>query len=286
MTITTPGTGLAPIYVGRVIAGLAIGGASMVTPIFISEIAPPSIRGQLVGIYELGWQIGGLVSTLIEDVQLESHPQSHLSFFLPSQIGFWLPYGVNTTMAPSVTQWRIPFAIQLLPGGLFTLGALLFLVESPRWLISRGRNDEALKILCYIRQLDAEEPYIVDEIASMRDQFAQEVSVVGTDWVSSFFQESSLVSICFPNSPLFLLLNSTPNSVGHSRLPLVRGRLSGDSSSVLLSSLSNLLPVSKPSTTTVLPSSSLSVLEPTRLFYLLVSSVSSRLSVLSFGFST
>ena len=92
MTISSASTGLAPIYVGRVVAGLSIGIASNLTPIYISEIAPPSIRGQLVGIYELGWQIGGIV-------------------------GFWIPYGVNTTLQPSHKQWIIPFAVQLIPGG-------------------------------------------------------------------------------------------------------------------------------------------------------------------------
>ena len=52
---------LGPIYAGRVLTGIGVGGASMVVPIYISEIAPPAVRGRLVGIYELGWQIGGLV---------------------------------------------------------------------------------------------------------------------------------------------------------------------------------------------------------------------------------
>lgn len=53
--------GLGLIYAGRVLAGLGVGGGSNITPIYISELAPPAIRGRLVGIYELGWQIGGLV---------------------------------------------------------------------------------------------------------------------------------------------------------------------------------------------------------------------------------
>lgn len=53
--------GLGPIYGGRIVAGLGIGAASNLTPLYISEISPPAIRGQLVGMYEIGWQIGGLV---------------------------------------------------------------------------------------------------------------------------------------------------------------------------------------------------------------------------------
>ena len=53
--------GLGLIYGGRVLAGLGVGAGSNITPIYISELAPPAIRGRLVGVYELGWQIGGLV---------------------------------------------------------------------------------------------------------------------------------------------------------------------------------------------------------------------------------
>lgn len=53
--------GLGLLYGGRVLAGFGVGGASNLTPIYISELAPPAIRGRLVGLYELGWQAGGLV---------------------------------------------------------------------------------------------------------------------------------------------------------------------------------------------------------------------------------
>lgn len=85
--------GLGPIYAGRVIAGLGVGATSNITPIYISEISPPAVRGRLVGVYEVGWQVGGLV-------------------------GFWINYGLVQTMAPSHEQWIIPFAVQLIPGGM------------------------------------------------------------------------------------------------------------------------------------------------------------------------
>lgn len=53
--------GLACIYAGRVIAGLSIGAISNLIPIYISELSPPAIRGRLVGMWEVGWQCGGLV---------------------------------------------------------------------------------------------------------------------------------------------------------------------------------------------------------------------------------
>lgn len=116
--------GLGLIIGGRVLAGFGVGGCSNMTPIYISELAPPAVRGRLVGLYELGWQIGGLV-------------------------GFWINYGLSETLAPTHKQWIIPFAVQLIPAGLLLIGAC-FIPESPRWLFSKGRREEGLKILTSI----------------------------------------------------------------------------------------------------------------------------------------
>ncbi|EJT80385.1 quinate permease [Gaeumannomyces tritici R3-111a-1] len=144
--------GLGLIIGGRVLAGIGVGASSNVVPIYISEISPPAVRGRLVGLYELGWQVGGLV-------------------------GFWINYGVNTTMAPSHTQWLIPFAVQLIPSGMLFFGAL-WVKESPRWLFSRGRREEALKNLVWIRNLEADDIYMVEEIGYIDadlDRYAKEV---------------------------------------------------------------------------------------------------------------
>ncbi|KAF2145129.1 uncharacterized protein K452DRAFT_244794, partial [Aplosporella prunicola CBS 121167] len=131
--------GLGLIIAGRILAGIGVGGASNMTPIYIAELAPPAVRGRLVGIYEAGWQIGGLV-------------------------GFWINYGLSETMEPSHKQWLIPFAVQLIPAGLLLSGAF-WIRESPRWLFSQGRREEALKNLCWIRKLDVNDLYMVEEVA-------------------------------------------------------------------------------------------------------------------------
>lgn len=58
---TTSERGFGILYAGRVLAGLGVGAGSNIVPMYISELSPPAIRGRLVGVYELGWQIGGLV---------------------------------------------------------------------------------------------------------------------------------------------------------------------------------------------------------------------------------
>lgn len=60
-------------------------------------------------------------------------------------------------------QWIISFAVQLIPGGMLTIGAV-FLKESPRWLASRRRHGTALANLSYIRNLPSDHPYVQEEI--------------------------------------------------------------------------------------------------------------------------
>ncbi|KAK4698530.1 hypothetical protein P7C70_g7745, partial [Phenoliferia sp. Uapishka_3] len=155
--------GLGPIYGGRILAGLGIGAASNLTPLYISEISPPAIRGQLVGMYEIGWQIGGIV-------------------------GFWINYGVTKHIKPSHKQWVIPFAVQLIPGGLFAILLPIFIKESPRWLITRGRREEAIKNLCYLRKLDASDPYIIEEVNMIDIQIDHDITAVGAGFWAPFRQ--------------------------------------------------------------------------------------------------
>lgn len=167
MVVAHKSTGLAPIFAGRALAGLGIGAASNLAPIYISEIAVSSIRGQLVGLYEIGWQIGGLV-------------------------GFFINYGVSVNLLPTTTQWRIPFAVQIIPGGLLALGAP-FLIESPRWLMSRKRKDEAEKNLARLRNLEPEHPYVVNELREMDEAITRERELLGSDSFWAPFRETFLV---------------------------------------------------------------------------------------------
>jgi sugar porter (SP) family MFS transporter len=157
---TNAKNGLGLLYGGRVLAGIGVGGASNLSPIYNSEIAPPAIRGRLVGLYEFSWQIGGLV-------------------------GFWINYGVDQTMAPSHEQWIIPFSIQLIPAGLLFIGAFL-IKESPRWLFQRGRREEGIRNLCWLRQLPVDHIYIEEEIANIDDALNKQAASVGLGFWDPF----------------------------------------------------------------------------------------------------
>ncbi|KAL9109121.1 MAG: hypothetical protein Q9227_006212 [Pyrenula ochraceoflavens] len=152
--------GLGLIYGGRVLAGIGVGAASNLSPIYVSEIAPPAIRGRLVGFYEFSWQIGGLV-------------------------GFWINYGLTETMAPSHTQWLIPFAVQLIPAGLLFAG-IWTIRESPRWLFSRSRRQEAIRNLCWLRHLPPSDLYLVEEISAIDAALDHQSSTIGLGFWQPF----------------------------------------------------------------------------------------------------
>lgn len=145
------------IYGGRVIAGLGIGGMSSITPIFVSESAPPAVRGRIAGLFQEFLVIG-------------------------STFAYWLGYGVNLHMPSKTKQWRVPVAIQLIPGGFMLLG-LFFLKESPRWLMSKGRHEEAVESLCFIRCDTPDSPELQQELAEIRAAVEEELNQTeGITW--------------------------------------------------------------------------------------------------------
>ncbi|CAK7232324.1 hypothetical protein SCUCBS95973_008221 [Sporothrix curviconia] len=177
--------GLNVIVGTRFLAGFGIGGASNMVPIYISELSPPAIRGRLVGIYELGWQIGGLV-------------------------GFWINYGINKNMAPSTSQWLIPYGVQLIPAGLLLIGSI-WVPESPRWLFSKGRREEATKVLCWLRQLPATDTYMLQEIAYIDEDLTRFRDEVGAGFWKPFraLSNKSVLWRFFLGGMLFMWQNAT-----------------------------------------------------------------------------
>ncbi|CAH0027639.1 unnamed protein product [Clonostachys rhizophaga] len=139
------------IIVGRAIGGLGIGMATMTVPVYIAETAPPSIRGRLVGLFEVVSQSGGM-------------------------LGFWINYATNQTIdVKKDAQWIIPLALQCLPATLLFFG-IIFCPESPRWLAKCHNFEECEKVLVKIRNLPSEHPYIQNEIREIRLQVEERSS--------------------------------------------------------------------------------------------------------------
>ncbi|KAG6910709.1 hypothetical protein DXG01_008239 [Tephrocybe rancida] len=195
-------TGLGIIYAGRVIVGLAIGAASNLAPIYVAEISPPAIRGRLIGLYELCWQIGGVIGMFDDLVVIQ---------VLTFRAGFWINYGVNIHVKPGRPQWLIAFAVQFIPGGLLFIGAF-FLTESPRWLVSRDRNTQALKNLAYLRNLPEDHAYVAEEYESIEATIAHERGLVGAGFfgpLRTVFENRMLIKRLLIGSSLFAWQNAT-----------------------------------------------------------------------------
>lgn len=81
-------------------------------------------------------------------------------------------------MTSSHRQWIIPFAIQLIPAALMFVG-LYFIKESPRWLFSKGNHATGLQNLCWIRNLAADDPYMMEEVGAIETALDHQRATVG-----------------------------------------------------------------------------------------------------------
>lgn len=88
-------------------------------------------------------------------------------------------------MEPSHKQWLIPFAVQLIPSGLLLIGGC-FIRESPRWLFGRGRREEAIKNLCWIRQLPEDDIYMIEEIGAIDQALEEQRRSIGIGFWKPF----------------------------------------------------------------------------------------------------
>lgn len=177
------------IYGGRVVAGLGIGGMSSITPVFVSENCPPKHRGRIAGLFQEFLVIG-------------------------STFAYWLDYGVALHIPEGTSQWRIPVAIQLIPGGLMLIG-LFFLKESPRWLMKQGRREEALHSLAYIRNEPETSEEVQKELAEIYAAIEEETAATeGVTW-KECLQKSNRYRFFLGFLIMFWQQFSGTNSIGY-----------------------------------------------------------------------
>jgi sugar porter (SP) family MFS transporter len=138
--VTSLGNALAPsfrVFVGwRILGGVAIGLASSLSPMYISEISPAAMRGRLVSVNQLTIVIGILAAQFINWLLVRHLPAGAGDEFIRSS---W--YGQEA--------WRWMFALCAIPSLLF-FGSMFFVPESPRWLAKNGRPEQARGVLARI----------------------------------------------------------------------------------------------------------------------------------------
>ncbi|MBN2650784.1 MAG: sugar porter family MFS transporter [Spirochaetales bacterium] len=131
----------------RFIGGAGVGVASIISPLYISELSPPRFRGRLVSIYQLA-----IVSGIL------------LVFFINMLISRSGDLAWNIDSG-----WRWMFGSEAIPAVIFGV-LVLFVPESPRWLISKGKVDVAESILLKIN----EEKVAYEEVRAVREVLSVE----------------------------------------------------------------------------------------------------------------
>lgn len=122
------------LVVYRIIGGIGIGVVSIISPLYISEVAVAQFRGRLVSLYQLAVTIGFLGAYLV-NYQLLEYSTSNLDV----TAGWW-----NLIFVEEV--WRGMLGMETLSALLFFI-IIFFIPESPRWLILKGREEKATNIL-------------------------------------------------------------------------------------------------------------------------------------------
>lgn len=114
--------------IARIIGGMAVGAASVLSPAYISEVAPANIRGRMTTVQQV-MIITGLTAAFLVNYYLAGAAGSSLS-------PFW----------GGIEAWRWMYLMQAIPAAVFLI-ALFFIPESPRYLVAKGRDAEADKVL-------------------------------------------------------------------------------------------------------------------------------------------
>jgi SP family xylose:H+ symportor-like MFS transporter len=163
---------LTPFMVYRFFGGIAIGMASLISPMYIGEIAPPKQRGMLVTFQQLAI-VGGILLVAIVNLYI-------------SRIG-----GGNDTWIDA-TGWRYMLASCGIPAGLFFLAALM-MPDTPRWYIMKGHEDKARKLLVSLDGEAEAEATIVEIKGSLTQHsgklFSFGVGVIIVGILLSVFQQ-------------------------------------------------------------------------------------------------
>lgn len=153
------GSALGIIVGGRLVAGIGVGFESAIVILYMSEICPKRVRGALVAGYQFCITIGILLASCVV-------------------------YG--TEHRPNDSSYRIPIGIQFVWAAILGFG-LLFLPDSPRYFVKKGRLDDAIKSLCRLRGQPRDSEYIEAELAEIVANEEYERSLIpSTSWFGSW----------------------------------------------------------------------------------------------------
>ncbi|OAA57012.1 General substrate transporter [Niveomyces insectorum RCEF 264] len=146
VVLQTAATAIPLFVAGRLVAGLGVGLVSALVPLYQSESAPKWVRGTIVGTYQLCINVGLVVAAAINK---------------------------GTGYDDNSGSYRIPVAVQIL-FGLLLAGGMLFLPETPRYLVQIGKIDRAKAALGFLHGLPVDHPLLREELREIEDNLAVE----------------------------------------------------------------------------------------------------------------
>ncbi|KAH7134292.1 general substrate transporter [Dactylonectria macrodidyma] len=158
VTVQTASTTIPTFTAGRCLAGFGVGVISAIIPLYQSETAPKRLRGTIVGTYQLSITIGLLLAAIVNNATK----------------------GRNDSGS-----YRIPVAIQFLWSIILFTGTI-FLPETPRYLVKRGKLDKAMASLSRLRRLPAEHPALEVELREIRENHEYEMSLCSASWAACY----------------------------------------------------------------------------------------------------
>ncbi|KAG8992051.1 hypothetical protein FRB95_004097 [Tulasnella sp. JGI-2019a] len=149
-------TNVAQFIAARGMIGFGMTFSINAAPLLVTELAYPTQRGPITAVYNTTWYLGSIVSA-------------------------WTTFG-TFRIAGSTWSWRIPSILQALPS-LLQVTLIWFCPESPRWLISKGRDHEAKAVLGkYHGNGDIHHPLVEYEYNEIREAIAMENEVGDISW--------------------------------------------------------------------------------------------------------
>jgi SP family sugar porter-like MFS transporter len=196
-TVTSIGTATASSFTAfltwRIMGGIAIGLASNLSPMYIAEIAPAAIRGQLVSINQLTIVIGVVLAQIMNWQIADPVPAGATAADI---LNSW-----NGQMG-----WRWMFGVTAIPAFLFLL-AMFIVPESPRWLAKNGQPDRARGILSRIggelfaaKELDDIEETLANEVVRVDFRELLDPKLMRILWLGIFlaiFQQWCGINVVF-----------------------------------------------------------------------------------------
>ena len=158
VVLQTISTSIPLFLAGRFFAGFGVGLISSLVPLYQSETAPKWIRGAIVGAYQFAITIGLLLAAVVNNA---------------------------TARRDDSGSYRIPIAVQF-AWSLVLFTGMMFLPETPRYLIRSGKPEKAAKALATLRRLPTDHPAIGEELAEVKAHHDHELSIGAASYLDCF----------------------------------------------------------------------------------------------------